>query len=330
MPALTVGIPVFNGMPYLPEAVNKVLQQSFGDFELLVIDDGSTDDTLAYLETVKDKRLRIISQANSGLSVTLNRLLMESKGAWHVRQDADDISLPHRLQRVVDAISKCPDAGMLYSPAIYYPASMRGTFRSTIAPAWVLSAITRCGYLIAINHTSAVLNVEKTLALGGYRTDLRAAQDQDLWWRMALRHEVQLIAEPTVGYRLSPSGLSSLSLLRQTTEVLYCQYLLLSELWNLRPRPYADMERALQVFVDIKLLRYRARLRQAGITYLERRYLSSLRDLVSAAWIAPGYMLERVRYEYAPARIPAVNGINPLIFAAQSSDLWSERLPLSR
>lgn len=323
MPALTVGIPVFNGMPYLPEAVDSLLQQTFRDFELLVIDDGSTDDTLAYLETIRDVRLRVISQPNSGLSATLNRLLIESKGAWHVRQDADDISFPTRLEQVVDAISHNPDAGMFYSPAAYHPASMRGTFRSTIASASILNAITRSGYLIAINHTSAVLNVEKTIALGAYRTELKAAQDQDLWWRMALHHDVQLITKPTVGYRLSPSGLSSHSLLRQSTEVLYCQYLLLSELWGLQPRTFAEMEHPLKDFVDMKLLRYRARLRSAGINYSEGAFLSGLRDLAVAGWIAPGYLLERLRYEYQSAHAPAVNGISPLIFAAQRHELWN-------
>src|SRR5437868_13596098 len=96
-PQFTVGIPVFNGMPYLPEAVQSVLRQSYPHFTLLVINDGSTDGSLEYLNGVRDSRLRVISQSNQGLTPTLNRLLREADTPWLVRLDADDVALPNRL-----------------------------------------------------------------------------------------------------------------------------------------------------------------------------------------------------------------------------------------
>ncbi len=74
-PLLTVGIPVYNGMPFLPEAVDSILSQAFDDYELLVINDGSTDGSWEYLKSLRNQRLRLISQENRGLTTTLNRML---------------------------------------------------------------------------------------------------------------------------------------------------------------------------------------------------------------------------------------------------------------
>src|SRR4051812_48654504 len=96
-PLFTFGIPVFNGMPYLPETLESVWRQTNPHFKVLVIDDGSTDDSLQYLRSIKDSRLNVISQPNRGLPATLNRLLGEARTPWLVRLDADDTACPERL-----------------------------------------------------------------------------------------------------------------------------------------------------------------------------------------------------------------------------------------
>src|SRR5579872_5321061 len=78
MPLLTVGIPVYNALPYLRESVESILNQTYENFELLIIDDGSTDDSLEYLKSIRDRRLRLIHQENRGLTATLNRMLAEA------------------------------------------------------------------------------------------------------------------------------------------------------------------------------------------------------------------------------------------------------------
>src|SRR6185437_15724131 len=77
-PQLTIGVPVFNGMPYLPEAIESLLSQTYSDFEILIVDDGSTDAGPEYLRSIKDKRIRILRQPNQGLTATLNRILAEA------------------------------------------------------------------------------------------------------------------------------------------------------------------------------------------------------------------------------------------------------------
>lgn len=128
---LTVGIPVYNAMPYLAESVQSILGQSYIDFEVLAINDGSTDDSLAYLQSLRDGRLRIINQKNQGLTATLNRMLAEAQTPWLARHDADDIAYPHRLARTVEYINRYPQSGMFCSLADYYPRECYGTFRAT-------------------------------------------------------------------------------------------------------------------------------------------------------------------------------------------------------
>ena len=118
---LTVGLPVYNAMPYLPESVESVLGQSLPNIQLLAIVDGATDGSLEYLHSIRDARLRIIEQQQCGLTFTLNRMLRECTTPWLVRHDADDVSTPDRLLTIARAIEAHPDAGMFYSHAAYHP-----------------------------------------------------------------------------------------------------------------------------------------------------------------------------------------------------------------
>lgn len=323
MVTFTIGLPIYNAMPFLPETIDSLLRQSYRDFELLAIDDGSTDGSLEYLLKIKDSRLRLITQSNQGLSVTLNRMLREASGAWLVRQDADDIAYPQRMSLVADAVQRCPDAGMFYTLADYTRrGSGHGTYRSTIAGPQTLRAITHSGYLLSICHPTVVLNVAKTLDLGGYRSELRSAQDTELWWRMALRHDIQLIPQPTLAYRITASGLGSSDLLGQSAEVIFAQYLLLSELWGLSPMPMTSVRHHLLDFVDMRLLHYRSHLRQSAIAFDRRRIGSSLYHALASVLIAPDYLLERIQYELPKNRALAVNGVAPLLFVAHLHNLW--------
>ena len=115
-PAFTIGIPVYNGMPFLPDTMDSVLRQTHRDFEILVIDDGSTDDTRDYLKSLRDPRLRVISQQNHGLHRDVEpHFLEETRTPWLVRLDADDIASPDRLARISEYTNRWPNAGMFYS-----------------------------------------------------------------------------------------------------------------------------------------------------------------------------------------------------------------------
>src|ERR1700722_15113695 len=254
MPRITVGIPVYNAMPYLPECMESILRQGYANCEILVINDGSSDDSLAYLHSIRDPRVRLLSQSNQGLTATLNRMLSEAKSQWLVRQDADDVSYPHRLSRIAEFIGKHPEAGMFHSLADYYPSASFGQFRSNQGTPQELREVVHSGYLLSICHTSVTLNVEKTLAVGGYRFNLHV-EDNDLWWRMAMVHDIRFIPEATVGFRQNVQSISSVNLVEQSLNVLYIQYLLLSHLWKLEPLPIETVRAALGRMIHMPKLR---------------------------------------------------------------------------
>jgi glycosyltransferase involved in cell wall biosynthesis len=321
MTLLTVGLPVHNAMPFLPQTLDSLLGQSYEDFELLVIDDGSTDGSLAYLKSIKDRRLRLISQENRGLTATLNRMLKETDTPWLVRHDADDIAFPHRLAVTIDSIKRFPDAGMFYSYARYYhDGRVFGTFRTTSATPQGLRELTLSGHLLAICHPTVTLNVPKTINAGGYRFNLHV-EDADLWWRMALNYDIRLIPTATVAFRLNSASVSTSNFELQCINTLFVQYLLLSHLWQLTPLPYESVRNGLAALVNRRQIRFRENARLTSISLSKKRYLAALRHASLALAASPLHLTKRVLYEFR-SQSPAVNGDNPQRFLEQKGLLW--------
>src|SRR5690606_5635129 len=106
---VTVLMPAFNPGKYLPEAIESILSQTYSDFEFLIINDGSTDDTLEVIKSYKDSRIRLISRENKGLINTLNEGIDAASGQLIARMDADDICLSTRLEKQVKFFDEHPD-----------------------------------------------------------------------------------------------------------------------------------------------------------------------------------------------------------------------------
>ena len=321
MPLLTVGLPVYNAMPFLPETVKSLLAQTYRDFDILIINDGSTDGSAEYLNSLADPGIRVVHQENRGLTGTLNRMLEEVKTPWLVRQDADDVAFPKRIERIAVYIGLYPEAGMFYSLADYYPKEASiGTFRTTIANPEVLRNLTRAGYLLAICHPTVCLNVDKTRKVGGYRFDLHV-EDLDLWWRMALEYDIRLIPETLLGFRLNTASVSQSNLEIQLLNALYGQYLLISHLWGQTPVPYEKVITAIELFFDRKQLRFKKFIRQTNIAIGKGNWLGAAGNGVRACAASPGGFLKRLAYEFSDNRV-VVNGIAPTLFALNSGKLW--------
>lgn len=323
-PLITVGVPVYNAMPYLTEAIDSLLAQNYRYFEILAIVDGATDSSLEYLSSVCDPRLRIIVQPNRGVTHALNRMLLECRTPWLVRQDADDVSHPRRIERLLRAIKATPDAGMFYSLASYHPRSRSvGTFRSSRGTPLELRDIVRRGYLLSICHPTVALNVKKTLDLGGYRIGLYN-EDSDLWWRMALRHDIHCVAEELVGFRQNESSVSSRNLADQMIAALYVQYLLLSHLTQRTPQSFVAVCERLEAMFSLSKLRAKQYLRSFNIHLAQRRYAHAARALAATAALSPGYLLSRINDELTPSlpNRPIANGIDPQRFFDNREALW--------
>jgi glycosyltransferase involved in cell wall biosynthesis len=320
-PLFTVGMPVYNAMPYLAEAVESVLRQTYPHFELLIVNDGSRDGSLQYLRSLSDPRLRILSQENRGLTATLNRMLQEAHAPWLARLDADDVACPERLALVAAALERQPAAGMFYSRASHYghPRAIAAA-RSTEGSPAELHQLTRAGYLLAIAHSSVVLNVAKTQALGGYRFDLHI-EDLDLWWRMALRHGVILIPQVTVQYRLNHDSVCINHLRSLSANTLFAQYLLLSHLWGLEPQPYEAVIGALSGLLHRRRLAYRKQMWLAAAHLTARQYPKAAPHLAKAVLHSPADFGRRVAYPFRRGAMFRI-GEDPRRFRHIEQWLW--------
>lgn len=306
-------------MPYLPNAMESLLSQSERNFELLVIDDGSTDDSLAYLRSIRDPRVRVLTQENRGLTTTLNRMLAEVNTPWLMRHDADDFAYPQRVQRTLEHIKRHPDAGMFYSLADYKSGGKRvGTFRTTQGTPERLRELVQHGYLLSICHITVTLNVEKATDVGSYRFDLYV-EDIDLWWRMALKYDIQFIPEVTAAMRHNLKSVSARNFRAQVLSTLYVQYLLISRLQNREPLPLESVKGVLEEMLQTRTLRFRDQIRRANVSISERAYLSAIRHAALAFAASPNAFSRRVLYELFPKKTVQI-GENPERFVKK--ELW--------
>ncbi|MGB6131175.1 MAG: glycosyltransferase family 2 protein [Acidobacteriaceae bacterium] len=318
---LTVGMPVCNAMPWLPEAMESLLGQTASAFEILAIVDGGSDESLAYLRSLPDPRLRVLVQENAGVTATLNRMLREARTPWLVRQDADDVSYPRRMEKLLAAIEAHPEAGLIYSLADYHPQERcAGRFRCSRGTPEELRSIVESGYLLSICHSTVALHVEKAQGVGGYRMDLHA-EDADLWWRMARRYEIQFLPEALVGFRQNTGSVSARNLEKQELAGLYVQYLLLSELWGYAPRPLECVAQTLMRFLRPSGVRAKERLRQFNMERAEGHQAQGLAALAQAFCASPAYVMRRVRDEFRHGAI--ANGVAPRLFKERKEALWS-------
>ena len=320
MPLITVGIPVFNAMPYLPESLESIRRQAYADFEILVINDGSTDGTRDYLASIQDRRLRVIHQRNQGITATLNRMLAEARTPWLARHDADDVAYPQRIARAVDAIRLHPEAAMFYSFAQYYPEGSVGLFRATKGTPSDLRSLVLSGYLPSICHPTATLNVRKTVDAGGYRFDLHV-EDVDLWWRLALKQEIRLIPEVLVGFRQNTQSVSSANLTLQAINTLFVQYLLLSHIWGLTPLPYEEASILLARLHRGDKLEFKKHIRAFNMAMGRRNYANALGEMVRAGIASPTEFSRRVLDEFFN-RERICLGEPPQRFLKWQSALW--------
>lgn len=191
-PRVTVLLPVRNGLPYLADALASLRAQTFDDFEIIVIDDGSTDGTARALRRARDPRLRVISTRGEGIAAALNRGLEMARGAYVARQDVDDRSAPARLARQVEFLDRRREIDVLATCASYIDAAGRPVddawtrlVREQQDPAQEPDAIRALMPLTCcITHGTVMMRADVLRRAGGYRTDAVPAEDYDLWLRL--------------------------------------------------------------------------------------------------------------------------------------------------
>jgi glycosyltransferase involved in cell wall biosynthesis len=198
-PQLSIIMSVYNCEETITPAVRSILDQSFTDFEFIIVDDGCTDLTIAHIKELEDSRIIILSnEENIGLTRSLNKAVTRATGQYIARQDADDISMPGRLEKQITFMDAHSDVTVL--------GTSRGTLdhNGNITSTTLLpkepdySCFLRRNCLV---HGSIMIRREALIKAGGYNEVFRYTQDYELWLRMAKDHKIMNLQEPLYGIR---------------------------------------------------------------------------------------------------------------------------------
>ena len=212
LPRVSILLPVRNGMPWLPAALEGLWRQTFADFEVLAVEDGSTDATAAELARQTDRRLRVLPTGGVGLAKALNHGLAHARGALVARHDADDLSHPERLARQVAFLDAHREIDVLATAADYigpdgepvdddWVRTVRRRQDVATTPEQIarLLPVTCC-----ITHGSVMTRMAVLRGAGGYRDEFVPADDYDLWLRLLASPPVRQAAGTALSLPAAP------------------------------------------------------------------------------------------------------------------------------
>jgi glycosyltransferase involved in cell wall biosynthesis len=208
MPKVSVVIPAYNAITYLPKTLDSVLQQTFTDFEVSIVNDGSTDSIASWFATVKDDRVRLISQPNQGLPGARNTGIMEAKGEYIAFIDADDLWEPTKLEKQVQCLDAKPEVGLVYAWTLLI--DRHGNSTGTVTAAQVEGNVWEKLLLGDVVGSGSAAMVRRSCfdRVGLFDPQLTSIEDCDMWVRIAADYPFALIKEVLVYYRQHPSGMS--------------------------------------------------------------------------------------------------------------------------
>jgi hypothetical protein len=209
VPTVSVVLSVRNGGRDLPQALGTILNQSFVDFELIAINNGSTDGTGAYLDGIADRRVRVFHQADAGLAAALNRGISLARGRYIARQDHDDLADSSRIAKQVEFLDGHPDHALVGTRAeIWVGDRPTGRFHDhPTEDADLRFSLLFNNYFV---HSSVMMRKAALDEVGVYTTDpsRQPPEDYELWSRIARRFRVANLSERLTVYREVPTSMS--------------------------------------------------------------------------------------------------------------------------
>ncbi len=208
MTQISVLMSVYNAEDELKDSVEGILNQTYTDFEFIIINDGSTDSTLEILESyaAQDPRIRLINQENTGLTKALNNGIKLARGKYIARQDADDISYPKRFELQMELMDgdssivlcggNCDDIYEDGSTGIW------GTYDSDTLQKIVFLKT-------AFAHSTVMMRADICKELGGYDESFKTSQDIDLWMRFARKGRLAMVSAPIIQRKIMAGSISN-------------------------------------------------------------------------------------------------------------------------
>ena len=295
---LTVIMPAFNAAATIEESIRSVMTQTYKEWVLLVIDDGSTDDTLQICQRLasEDERIIPVSVSHRGLCGVLNLGLRVSRGQLIARMDADDLSYPTRFSKQVEFLVANPSVKVLGTWGDHVNDAGKSVQKLRTGPISLaeLEQQRQAREGIPLVHTSVMAFRETLLAFGGYSVDEYPAEDLWLWSKVAQKHDVLALPEDLVGYRINARGISNtqfrVQLLqhRRLQHWLRCGELLDREAYQKWEQ--ANVVRRVRLYHDYL---YRYCFRRGAALYVNGKGLKGLMYLAACAVINPGVFAGR-------------------------------------
>ena len=246
VPRISVLMPVYNSERFLQEAVNSILNQTYQDYEFIIVDDGSTDRTSNILANIKDHRVIIIRQANRGVGEALNKGLEIARGEYIARMDADDISLRNRFECQVTYLDRHPEVAALGTAVLEIDEKGRPIRPLLLAASrYTVQRVVKS--YSPIVHPSVMMRTSIIKGEGGYRSDY--GEDHVLWISLTKKYPVENIRRILLLLRNSST--------RQTVNSFLMVMRIQVELYQFN-HPQIDLRLATQLIsASLSLYRFR-------------------------------------------------------------------------
>jgi glycosyltransferase involved in cell wall biosynthesis len=208
-PEVSVVMSIYNGLPYMSEAIESILNQTFSEFEFIIVDDGSADGSLDVMKSYRDDRITIVQQEHKGLIPSLNNAINKARTSLICRMDADDISLPHRLQVQYRWMLENPNVAVLGTGCRCVDShgrltSKKSTFSSNHEQ--VLKNVLKARKGGSIIHPTVMMRRNSVIRAGGYHDRFPVCEDLDLWLRLSKFSKIHVIPDVLLLYRIHKGG----------------------------------------------------------------------------------------------------------------------------
>lgn len=207
MPRVSVVMSVYNGQKYLKESIESILNQTYKDFEFVIINDGSNDNSKKIIESFSNKRIMLISRENKGLIFSLNQAIGVAKGQYLARMDADDISDPTRFQKQVEFMDAHPDVALCgtWAKIINQAGHVVGQYKTPTASTQIRRAILFHNPFI---HPTVMFRRSIINEIGNYNPHFKNIEDYELWTRIVYKYNTANIGEFLISYRTTKESIT--------------------------------------------------------------------------------------------------------------------------
>lgn len=306
---ISVIMPAYNAEKYIASAIESILNQTYQAFELIIVDDGSTDSTVGIIRSYmeNDSRIRLIQNEHGGANKARNTAIDAAQYEWIACLDADDVAYPERFEKQIAYLDANPDVVVLgsYMHQINVEGKIIGTIQIGPTSVDAFNAMDRARQVAIITNPTAIFSREIAIKVGCYDERLTAAQEIELWDRMSEFGALVVIPEPLIQYRLHGNSTSVNKFFDQR---MYQEYITARHRARLAGHTL-ELEEYVRDYREKpllqRLMRYfhnRGRLfyRNTGVYLSQKDYGLALLSLTASMIFSPKFSFSRILNRFFP------------------------------